>query len=174
MASQLEDIWDLPVELATISEAPPADRPLFMAGSDDGDSPTRSTTQTRLLTEDLDALFNLDEHDGDYNKPEISLAQMNREATTRHKAKQKAYMIANTPHMIVPSSSPTKEYPSNRLDDNSRGGPSAVALDGRKPRKAIARMDEARLLGESGFPALIKETKHFKPRGKGHEVLYLR
>jgi hypothetical protein len=27
-----------------------------------------------------------------------------------------------------------------------------------------------RLLGERGFPALIKEAKMFKPKGKGHEV----
>jgi len=31
-------------------------------------------------------------------------------------------------------------------------------------------MDETRLLGLDGFPALIKSTKGFVPKGKGHEV----
>jgi replication fork protection complex subunit Csm3/Swi3 len=40
----------------------------------------------------------------------------------------------------------------------------------RKERKKIARMDEARLLDSNGIPALIKSTKNFVPKGKGHEV----
>jgi hypothetical protein len=43
----------------------------------------------------------------------------------------------------------------------------------KKEKKKIARLDEARLLGPDGFPALVKQTKHWKPKGKGHEVLMI-
>jgi hypothetical protein len=33
-----------------------------------------------------------------------------------------------------------------------------------------AKLDEARLLGADGFPALLKQTRGFVPKGKGHEV----
>ncbi|KAF8274886.1 replication fork protection component Swi3-domain-containing protein [Lactarius quietus] len=42
--------------------------------------------------------------------------------------------------------------------------------DGKKKRKPIPRLDEARLLGKNGLPQLIKDTKNFKPKGKGHEA----
>lgn len=43
--------------------------------------------------------------------------------------------------------------------------------DGEKAkRKLLPKLDEARLLGPDGFPALLKQAKEFKPRGKGHEV----
>jgi hypothetical protein len=32
-------------------------------------------------------------------------------------------------------------------------------------------LDEMRLLGKDGFPQLLKDTKNFKPKGKGHEVI---
>lgn len=36
--------------------------------------------------------------------------------------------------------------------------------------RTIAKVDEERLLGDRGFPALIKEAQQFKPKGKGHEA----
>ncbi|KAF7294877.1 Chromosome segregation in meiosis protein [Mycena indigotica] len=41
--------------------------------------------------------------------------------------------------------------------------------EGKKPKKKIARLDEGRLLGDNGFPQLIRDTKDFRIRGKGHE-----
>jgi hypothetical protein len=39
-----------------------------------------------------------------------------------------------------------------------------------KKRKPVLKLDEARLLGLNGSPQLVKDTKNFKPKGKGHEV----
>lgn len=33
-----------------------------------------------------------------------------------------------------------------------------------------ARTAHTRLMGDKGFPALMRSAKRFKPRGKGHEV----
>ncbi|EJD52924.1 Swi3-domain-containing protein [Auricularia subglabra TFB-10046 SS5] len=38
-----------------------------------------------------------------------------------------------------------------------------------KKRKPIPKLNDERLLGQDGFPALLKEYKNFKPKGKGHE-----
>ncbi|GAA5951755.1 hypothetical protein JCM3765_003108 [Sporobolomyces pararoseus] len=39
-----------------------------------------------------------------------------------------------------------------------------------KKRKAIAKMDETRLLGPTGFPKLMQDIKRVKLKGKGHEA----
>ncbi|GAA5990753.1 hypothetical protein JCM5350_007356 [Sporobolomyces pararoseus] len=39
-----------------------------------------------------------------------------------------------------------------------------------KKRKAIAKMDETRLLGSTGFPKLMQDIKRVKLKGKGHET----
>ena len=41
---------------------------------------------------------------------------------------------------------------------------------GKKKPKQRAKLDENRLLGDMGFPQLVKDIKHFRPRGKGREV----
>lgn len=43
-------------------------------------------------------------------------------------------------------------------------------MTAKKKRKPVARLDEARLLGKNGLPQLIKDTKNFKLKGKGHEA----
>jgi replication fork protection complex subunit Csm3/Swi3 len=45
--------------------------------------------------------------------------------------------------------------------------------DGQKKRKPLPKLDETRLLGKDGFPQLLKDTKNFKPKGKGHEVIII-
>jgi replication fork protection complex subunit Csm3/Swi3 len=58
------------------------------------------------------------------------------------------------------------------MGDNDEKGKDVTGKDGeRKERKKIAKMDETKLVGHDGFPALIKTTKGFVPKGKGHEVL---
>lgn len=39
-------------------------------------------------------------------------------------------------------------------------------------RHEIAKIDETRLVGPSGLPALIKSTKDFVPKGEGYEVQF--
>lgn len=57
-------------------------------------------------------------------------------------------------------------------DDDVFGGQDGDGVDGVKEKKKriIARMDDERLLGPTGFPRLLENAKTFKPKGKGHEV----
>ncbi|KAJ6596947.1 replication fork protection component Swi3-domain-containing protein [Mycena vulgaris] len=66
---------------------------------------------------------------------------------------------SHTPHPILSSS------PAHHLDgDGDQGGGE------KKPKKKIMRLDEGRLVGDSGFPQLIQDTKNVKIKGKGHEA----
>ena len=64
---------------------------------------------------------------------------------------------------VLPSSSP----PPEGIDDGEEG---SGKKGGKSKRKPIPRLDETLLLSSDGFPALMKEAKKFKPKGKGHEA----
>ncbi|KAJ7685237.1 replication fork protection component Swi3-domain-containing protein [Mycena polygramma] len=67
-----------------------------------------------------------------------------------------------TPHQILSSS------PAQHVDDEENGG--GKDKEAKKPKKKTMRLDEGRLLGDSGFPQLIDDTKNIKIKGKGHEA----
>ncbi|GAA5885357.1 hypothetical protein JCM16303_006017 [Sporobolomyces ruberrimus] len=58
-------------------------------------------------------------------------------------------------------------------DDNAQGG-DLDDLDADaapvKKKRVVAKMDETRLLGPTGFPKLIEDIKRVKLKGKGHEA----
>ncbi|KAJ7063355.1 replication fork protection component Swi3-domain-containing protein [Mycena amicta] len=72
--------------------------------------------------------------------------------------------IADKPLQDARSSSPANNMDADpgKRDDKEK--------DAKKPRKKAARLDEGRLVGDNGFPQLIRDTKQFRPRGKGHEA----
>ncbi|THH26470.1 hypothetical protein EUX98_g7723 [Antrodiella citrinella] len=183
MSFSLDDIWDEPVQPEARGPTPapipididndlpgpsPAKRPrttLFLSDSEDGSPkkppPPRSSTASKL-NPDIDALF--DDLDDDLRfAPALDLDALRRQAAARHAAK----LPALTPREILPSSSPPRD-----LDGDDEGGKGKKdGADGEKPkRKQPPKLDEARLLGPNGFPVLVKHTKSFKPRGKGHEA----
>ncbi|GJE87165.1 Swi3-domain-containing protein [Phanerochaete sordida] len=190
----LDDIWDEPLTQSPPRSAPAGDAAtppprspakrrrtnLFLASDSEGENdasanqPTYRARTPKKAVPDIDALF--DDIDADVGgedddglgelAPALDLDQLRRQAEARH-----ARGPPLTPHEILPSSSPTRE-----LEDDAEGGAGAGGkkkdgdgLEGNKKRK-IAKLDDARLLGSNGFPALIKQAKGFKPRGKGHEV----
>lgn len=53
--------------------------------------------------------------------------------------------------------------------DDDVGG---INVDGvaQKKRRTVAKMNDERLLGPTGFPKLLEDSKRFKSKGKGHEV----
>jgi replication fork protection complex subunit Csm3/Swi3 len=100
--------------------------------------------------------------------PALDVEALRRQAIAKHANLN--VIPSLTPHAIL-SSSPPRD---SGGDDNGGKGKSkgdTAGKDGeRKERKKIARMDETRLVGPNGFPALIQSTKGFVPKGKGHEV----
>lgn len=186
--SNIEDIWDTPAVPST-PRRPPVDddedeaeihqrpakraRPsqaLFLAGSDEDDE--RPTAISGSAHPDVDALFQEFEDEDDSLAfqplaPDLDLDALRREASAKHRRSNAAPSL--TPHAIMSSSPPPEG------DDNWGGNTGSKSKDSgkdgeTKARRKAAKMDATRLLGENGFPALIKSTKGFVPKGKGHEV----
>lgn len=162
----------------------PAKRPrssqaLFLADSDDEQPPgpppaPAATSSTRT---DIDAMFQ-DIEDEDESSlafqplaPDLDLDAIRRAASAKHARSNAGPSL--TPHAVM-SSSPPRDGDNNARGLGAKSGDKSKddGKDGRKERKRKAKMDETRLLGESGFPALIKTTKGFVPKGKGHEVRF--
>jgi len=196
MATDINDIWDLPVE-TSISHLPAdtpngdlsgntspsraSSRPLFLPSDDDED--TTATTAAATGTEprnhnnaEIDALFEgLDDMNDSFHElaPSLDLDALRREADARNTRAVRAEIAA-----MVPTAELSSSGAGNKTNTNGRkGGGPLDGIDGegaeddeKKKRKPVPKLDEARLLGKNGFLQLVKDTKHFKPKGKGHEV----
>jgi replication fork protection complex subunit Csm3/Swi3 len=151
-------------------------QPLFLADSDDEQPPAAAPTNTTgSAYPDIDAMFREIENEDDDDDlafqplaPALDLDALRRQASAKH-AKTNA-IPSLTPHAIL-SSSPPRDGDGDDNGGKGKRKDDASGKDGdKKERKKIAKMDETRLLGLDGFPALIKSTKGFVPKGKGHEV----
>ncbi|KAJ7632674.1 Swi3-domain-containing protein [Roridomyces roridus] len=141
--TSIHDIWEDEVEPRSPAPARPR-QPLFFEEDEDGNNSMSDAPPRREPDVDVDQLFDGamdDVRDGD---PADS---------------GKAPL---SPHQVLSSS------PAHHLNDaKGEGG----AKDGvTKPKKKTMRLDEGRLIGDSGFPQLIADTKEFKVKGKGHEA----
>ncbi|KDQ17939.1 hypothetical protein BOTBODRAFT_544616 [Botryobasidium botryosum FD-172 SS1] len=191
--SSLDNIWDEP--LATPS--PPHRRPetttheatpqrgrrgpaLFLSDDEDeidpdkdgaisqsNPNPIASTSASATLSArlaDIDAHFDgIDDMDDEELLPDLDLDQLRKEAAAKVAARERATgrgVVARDPL---------------DLGGSGAGGGDKAGEDGEeekeeKKRRPMPKLDEARLLGENGFPLLVKEHKKFKTKGKGHEA----
>ena len=200
MDTDINDIWDLPVE--TSIRHLPADtpdghgpgsttrasnRPLFLPSDEEeeedatatsADAPTSAEPQ-RPENTDIDALFEgLDDADDSFQElaPALDLDALRREADARNARAVRAEMAAMIPAAAAAAAPKATGGKKGGGALDGIGGEGGEADDddddGKKKRKPVPRLDEARLLGQNGLPQLVKDTKNFKPRGKGHEVIF--
>ena len=194
MDTDINDIWDLPVEIlprhlrldssdGNWPTTPPRDNsddnsptsppraPLFLPSDDDEDTaPSANAPQNANANADIDALF---EGLDDFQElaPALDLDALRREADARNARAVRAEMGAGI--------SAAEPVAAGGKTNAGSGGGALDGLDGdgedgdKKKRKPVARLDETRLLGKDGFPQLVKDTKNFKPKGKGHEVIIM-
>jgi replication fork protection complex subunit Csm3/Swi3 len=194
MDTDINDIWDLPVE-TTIRHLPAdtpdgdaprnsspthaSNRPLFLPSDDDEDAPApaaaapTSARPKNHETPDIDALFEGLDDMGDSVQelaPALDLDALRREADARNTRVVRAEMAAIIPTAQISAAAA-------KINGRKSGGPldgidgdGEADDDGKKKRKPVPKLDEARLLGKNGFLQLMKDTENFKPKGKGHEV----
>ncbi|KAF8163344.1 replication fork protection component Swi3-domain-containing protein [Crassisporium funariophilum] len=188
MDSSLDSIWDEPIAQDSPKrtdrgnnsdgDAPrPAKRArqaLFLADSDEELDLSTSNRLTRkaptLQDIDIDALFaDLDDDEDDSMAfkplpPTLDEAQIRRQAEARYRSN----LPPLTPHEVLPSSSPQRDtgMHDSRPSKTNKGDNDK---DETKQRRRVIKLDENRLLGPNGFPQLIKTTKDFRIKGKGHE-----
>ena len=174
MDMDVDHIWDLPIEHPPATTTGPApsntsNQPLFLPSDDEGEA-AATTQPSANKGPDIDALF-----DGidDLNEfaPALDLDALRREADARNTRLVRAEISASIPtiHLSTTTTAKSGDGQNGPLDGINGGDEND---DGKKKRKPIARLDEARLLGNNGLPQLIKDTKNFRPKGKGHEVTY--
>lgn len=140
---------------------------LFYADSDDDDNlPGPSNTETVLQAPpphdiDIEALFaDVDDPDNEVSRPLPAILD-EEELTRQAEARFRKNLI---PHDILPSSSPTREQ--EEKSTRKKGHKD----DEKKSRRRQLKLDENLVLSPTGFPQLIKMTKDFRIKGKGHEV----
>lgn len=165
----LDDIWDAPVSPVTPQKRPR--EALFLSGSDNEDEqPVPKRTTSSALRPDVDALFaDIDMDDGEEDDlrykplaPALDLETLHKQAAAKH---------ALTPHQILPSSSPPRNVGLDGDDEGSdKKGKAKDDKEGKKERRKFATLNEACLVGATGFPQLIKDIENFKVKGRGHEV----
>ncbi|KAF8197452.1 replication fork protection component Swi3-domain-containing protein [Pholiota molesta] len=172
MDSSLDSIWDEPAIENSPSGRIASKRPrsaLFLSDADDSDEdvgPSRkpaSHTAPPPQEVDMDALF------AEFDDDDLALqplpARIDEEAVARRAEARYRNMPGLTPHQIMPSSSPSRD-----VDERTTNGKTDKGDNEKKARRKILKLDESRLLGSNGFPELIKMTKDFKIKGKGHEA----
>ncbi|KAI8998607.1 replication fork protection component Swi3-domain-containing protein [Trametes punicea] len=188
MAS-LDDIWDAPAEVShrpntpeatanhadqsnasSISEErPKSSRPLFLdSGSEDERSaPAKARYASKPTSNkpDIDAFFADLDDDPDLAfqdlAPSLDVGALKRQADAK---------ITLTPHQILPSSSPPRDSGQENAGAKGKAGDKQGKGAASKKRAKRPKLDEAMLIGPDGFPALMKQAKQFKPKGKGHEL----
>ena len=145
---------------------------LFLGGSDDenDEAQRRSPSQKSQSRPDIDAFFeDLEEPSGPAKttaSTPFDLAAARRDARARA---EKEAPSSSLPQYAVQSSSP----PRDGLDGDGKNGPFASRTkdgSGANKKRQVPKLDEERLLGKDGLPALVQSCKNFKPKGKGHEV----
>ncbi|EMD38450.1 hypothetical protein CERSUDRAFT_93984 [Gelatoporia subvermispora B] len=183
----LDDIWDAPIVQSpprttssansALSSSPVSGanagrlRSTLFLDSDDSEPesnkpPVTYASRPPAERPDIDALF--DDLDDDPElavrelAPSLDLDTLRREADAKN-----AGSLASDPLSLdnpTVASQPDGEALNQQGKDHG---------DENKKRKPVPRLDEARLLGPDGFPALVKQVKNFQPRGKGHEASLL-
>lgn len=191
MDTDINDIWDLPLKnpvnnsddgdrWPSTPSPRPSNPPLFLPSSDEEDDAARSNATTAndgTNNPDIDALFEgLDDIDDSFQElaPALDIAALRREADARNARAVRAELGTAAAESSTAAAAATAKSKNN----GGRGGvldglDGDGEDDGKKKRKPLPKLDETRLLGKDGFPQLLKDTKNFKPKGKGHEVIII-
>ena len=191
MDTDINDIWDLPLQNPVNN--PHGDRPtssprasnppLFLPSDDEEEAASGSNANARNDHDtntnnnpDIDALFEgLDDIDDSFQElaPALDLDALRREADARNARAVRAELGAAAEPSTAAAAAKTKANGGRGGALDALGGDGDGEDDGKKKRKPLPKLDETRLLGKDGFPQLLKDTKNFKPKGKGHEVIII-
>ena len=167
----LDDLWDEPVE----SEPAPrlttkpvtSEDPLFLQSDSDNEGGTGAAgPRPSKAPDDIGALFEVD-YDDDENGQlsNVTYEQLRKDALSGGK---------------VPDDGPLNEGNEGAEEGPSKGASTAKSKSNKKDedgdkettKRTIPKLDEGLLLSDKGIPALIKDAKRWRPKGKGHEVSY--
>ncbi|KAG9123047.1 hypothetical protein FRC07_000311 [Ceratobasidium sp. 392] len=133
-------------------------KPLFNPDSDDDEALPSTSGKTSELPPEIDALFDgLDDNDFVMGlPPQLDIAQLQREADKRAAVDAARKRLERGETDVL----------GERIDEGGKSG----TAEKTKPKRVIPKLDETRLLDRDGLPALVRQTKEFNIKGKGHEM----
>jgi replication fork protection complex subunit Csm3/Swi3 len=138
--------------------------PLFLQSDSDNEGGTGAagSRPPSKAPDDIGALFDVDDDDENGQLSNVTYEQLRKDARSGGK---------------VPDDGPSNEGNEGADEDPSKATKSKSNKkdeDGDKAttKRTIPKLDEGLLLGEKGIPALIKDAKQWRPKGKGHEVSF--
>ena len=185
MLSDIDKIWDEPIvqkrmdrtsEESDDSEKRPSKRPrqgLILADSDEElNTSPHAKQKTPPAQDDIDALFADvgDDIDEEMAFKPLPPALNEEELRSQAEERYRKELPPLTPYQVLPSSSYQRDTIENPGNNRQRTNKDDQEKN-EKERRRLAKLDENRLLSPDGFPQLIKMTKDFRIKGKGHEVL---
>lgn len=163
--ANIDNLWDDPVE----SEAAPhlvanpmtsSEDPLFLQSDSDNEG-GKDAARSRLskAPDDIGALFDVDD-DESGQLSNVSYEQLRKDALSGRK---------------VPDDGPSGGENQGIEEDPPKEGSAVKSKKGEDgdtagTKRTIPKLDEGLLLSEKGIRALIKDTKRWRPKGKGHEA----
>ncbi|KAG8766935.1 hypothetical protein FRC15_006006 [Serendipita sp. 397] len=157
----MEDMWDEP---ATVLSAPGrTQEPLFLQS--DEESQPRPLERNRSTTTEKNRTSNAN-RDANSFVADLMDDLIDTNSADAHASGAQSSSRAKS---VLKGSNGPKESENNKRGPNDASREENDMLDDKPKRRVIAKVDDERLIGERGFPALIKEAKKFKPKGKGHE-----
>jgi len=164
----IDDLWDEAVE----SEPAPhlttktvtSGDPLFLQSDSDNEGGAGAAgPPPSKAPDDIVALFEVDDDDENGQLSNVTYEQLRKDAQSGGR---------------VPDDGPLNEGDQGTGEGSSKGASSAKSKlkkkgeegDGETTKRTVPKLDEELLLGDKGIPALIKDAKRWRPKGKGHEV----
>ena len=157
----IDDLWDEPIEsepaphLAT-KPVTSAD-PLFLQSDSDNEGGAGAArSRPSKAPDDIGALFEIDDDDENGQLSNVTYEQLRKDALSGGRVPDDG-----------PSNEGANEGPStvkSKLDKIDGDGDQATT------KRTVPKLNEELLLSEKGIPALIKDAKRWRPKGKGHEV----
>ena len=164
LMATIDDLWDEPVE----SEPAPhlaakpvtSEDPLFLQSDSDNEGGAGAVgPQPSKAPDDIGALFEVDDDDENGQLSNVTYEQLREDALSGGKVA--ADGLSNEGNEGGNEGPSTAKSRLNMKDDDG---------DKVTTKRTIPKLDEALLLSERGIPALIKDAKRWRPKGKGHEV----
>ena len=162
----IDNLWDEPVE----SEPAPhlaanpvtsSEDPLFLQSDSDNEGGTGAAGPRPSRAPDgIGALFEVDGDEENGQLSNVTYEELRKDALSGGK-------VPDDGPLSEGNQGPGEDLPDEgSLVKSKKGEDEGSATT----KRTIPKLDEDLLLGERGIPALIKDAKRWRPKGKGHEA----
>ncbi|KAF8320136.1 Swi3-domain-containing protein [Clavulina sp. PMI_390] len=167
----MDDIWD---DSAIVPRSPArvVARPLFVASPSQSPEKPTAASARRVTTSGASTskAATATAHEAELDEIFADVENLDNANRASKKARRPPRSDSNTGKAKVLLSDDDTDEDDAAIIAAANKKADEKAEEQKKPRKKPVKLDEDRLLGKTGFPALIEQHKKFKPSGKGNEI----